>query len=178
MSGYSRKVGARLRSLRKQRGLTLQQVEVLSNKRLKGSLLAAYERGDRNISVTRLQQIATLYSVPVTQLLPEEMEAQAEPSVPPKLAIDLQQLAGLPERQSAILAQHIAHLQQQRQDFNTSVITFRTDDLEQLAAAYKTSPEMLRRSLQEWGIIRTAPASQSTSETADESKTLEPLPRD
>jgi transcriptional regulator with XRE-family HTH domain len=49
MDGYSRKVGARLRSLRKQRGLTLQQVEVLSNKRLKGSLLAAYERGDRNI---------------------------------------------------------------------------------------------------------------------------------
>jgi len=45
MDGYSRKVGARLRSLRKQRGLTLQQVEVLSNKRLKGSLLAAYGDG-------------------------------------------------------------------------------------------------------------------------------------
>jgi transcriptional regulator with XRE-family HTH domain len=154
MDGYSRKVGARLRSLRKQRGLTLQQVEVLSNKRLKGSLLAAYERGDRNISVTRLHQIATLYSVPVNQLLPEELEGAGEPALPPKLAIDLTQLHGLPERQGSILARHVARLQQQRQDFNTPVVTFRADDLEQLAAAYKTSPEMLRRSLQEWGVFR------------------------
>jgi len=154
MDGYSRKVGARLRSLRKQRGLTLQQVEVLSNKRLKGSLLAAYERGDRNISVTRLHQIATLYSVPVNQLLPEELEGVGEPALPPKLAIDLTQLQGLPERQGSILSRHVARLQQQRQDFNTPVVTFRADDLEQLAAAYKTSPEMLRRSLQEWGVFR------------------------
>lgn len=154
MDGYSRKVGARLRSLRKQRGLTLQQVEVLSNKRLKGSLLAAYERGDRNISVTRLHQIATLYSVPVNQLLPEEIEGAGEPALPPKLAIDLGQLEGLPERQGGILSRHVARLQQQRQDFNTPVVTFRSDDLEQLAAAYKTTPEMLRRSLQEWGVFR------------------------
>jgi transcriptional regulator with XRE-family HTH domain len=161
MNGYSRKVGARLRSLRKQRGLTLQQVEVLSNKRLKGSLLAAYERGDRNISVTRLHQIATLYSVPVTQLLPEEVEGAAEPSLPPKLAIDLNQLQGLPERQGSILARHVARLQQQRRDFNTSVVTFRADDLEQLASAYKTTPELLRRSLQEWGVFRTSSPSPS-----------------
>lgn len=154
MDGYSRKVGARLRSLRKQRGLTLQQVEVLSNKRLKGSLLAAYERGDRNISVTRLAQIATLYSVPVNQLLPEEMDAMAEPALPPKLAIDLNQLQGLPERQGSILARHVARLQQQRHDFNTAVVTLRGDDLEQLAAAYKTTPEMLRRSLHEWGVFK------------------------
>jgi transcriptional regulator with XRE-family HTH domain len=154
MDGYSRKVGARLRSLRKQRGLTLQQVEVLSNKRLKGSLLAAYERGDRNISVTRLHQIATLYSVPVNQLLPEEIEGGGEPALPPKLAIDLSQLQGLPDRQGSILARHVAKLQQQRQDFDTPVVTFRSDDLEQLAAAYKTTPEMLRRSLNEWGVFR------------------------
>ena len=160
MDGYSRKVGARLRSLRKQRGLTLQQVEVLSNKRLKGSLLAAYERGDRNISVTRLHQIATLYSVPVNQLLPEEVEGAGEPALPAKLAIDLNQLQGLPERQSSILSRHVSHLQQQRRhDFNTPVVTFRQDDLEQLAAAYKTTPEMLRRSLQEWGVFRSGPPS-------------------
>ncbi len=158
MDGYSRKVGARLRSLRKQRGLTLQQVEVLSNKRLKGSLLAAYERGDRNISVTRLHQIATLYSVPVNQLLPEEIEGVGEPALPPKLAIDLTQLQGLPERQGSILSRHVARLQQQRQDFNTPVVTFRADDLEQLAAAYKTTPEMLRRSLYEWGVFRSGQA--------------------
>jgi transcriptional regulator with XRE-family HTH domain len=176
MNGYSRKVGARLRSLRKQRGLTLQQVEVLSNKRLKGSLLAAYERGDRNISVTRLHQIASLYSVPVNQLLPEENEGAAEPAPPPKLAIDLRQLEGLPERQSALLARHVARLQQQRKDFDTSVVTFRNDDLEQLAAGYKTTPEMLRRSLQEWGVFRTVRgAEQLGAESAgDQEQTSEP----
>src|SRR5256714_9961925 len=158
MDGYSRKVGARLRSLRKQRGLTLQQVEVRSNKRRKGSWLAAYERGDRNTSVTRLHQIATPYSVPVNQLLPEEIEGVGEPALPPKLAIDLSQLQGLPERQGSILARHVARLQQQRQDFNTQGVTFRRDDLEQLAAAYKTTPENLRRSLKEWGVFRPRPA--------------------
>jgi transcriptional regulator with XRE-family HTH domain len=173
MDGYSRKVGARLRSLRKQRGLTLQQVEVLSNKRLKGSLLAAYERGDRNISVTRLHQIANLYSVPVNQLLPEESEAAGEPALPPKMAIDLSQLQGLPERQGSILSRHVSRLQQQRQDYNTPVLTFRNDDLEQLAAAYKTTPEMLRRSLQEWGVFRTPPAPSERPEVERES-TAEP----
>ena len=159
MSGYSQRVGARLRSLRKQRGLTLQQVEVLSSKRLKGSLLAAYERGDRNISVSRLHQIAMLYAVPVTQLLPEEVDPGSEPEAPSKLAIDLDKLAGLPDRQSAQLARHIATVQQQRRDFDTSVVTVRTDDLEQLAQAYRTTPEMLRRSLQEWGVLRRLPTS-------------------
>jgi transcriptional regulator with XRE-family HTH domain len=161
MDGYSQKVGARLRSLRKQRGLTLQQVEVLSNKRLKGSLLAAYERGDRNISVTRLHQIARLYSVPVNQLLPEEAEGTPEPALPPKLAIDLNQLQGLPERQASILSRHVTRLQQQRKDYNTPVLTFRQDDLEQLAAAYKTTPEMLRRSLHEWGVFRSGSPEQT-----------------
>jgi len=154
MSAYSQRVGARLRSLRKQRGLTLQQVEILSSKRLKGSLLAAYERGDRNISVGRLHQIAMLYAVPVTQLLPEELDLPGPGEGPSKLAIDLEKLSGLPERQGARLARHIASLQQQRRDFDTPVVTIRSNDLEQLAEAYRTTPEMLRQSLQEWGVLR------------------------
>jgi hypothetical protein len=66
-------------------------------------------------------------------------------------------LQGLPERQGSILSRHVTRLQQQRRDFNTPVLTFRQDDLEQLAAAYKTTPEMLRRSLNEWGVFRTQP---------------------
>ncbi|MEA2667654.1 MAG: hypothetical protein QOJ33_588, partial [Chloroflexota bacterium] len=103
------------------------------------------------------------------QLLPEELEGVGEPALPPKLAIDLTQLHGLPERQGSILARHVARLQQQRQDFNTPVVTFRADDLEQLAAAYKTSPEMLRRSLQEWGVFRPGEAGAERPEIERES---------
>ncbi len=154
MDDYPRRVGARLRNLRRLRGLTLQQIEVLSSKRLKGSLLAAYERGDRKVSVARLHQIATLYNVPVSELLPEEGEAPPEPPVPSKLVVDLQRLRALPARQGGILARHLLELQQQRSDFNSDVITFRADDLVRLAAAYRTTPEMLARTLQEWGVFR------------------------
>ncbi len=154
MDDYPRRVGARLRNLRRLRGLTLQQVEVLSISRLKSSLLAAYERGDRNVSVARLHQIATVYNVPVSELLPEEGDAPPESAIPPKLVVDLQRLRGLPMRQGAILARHVLDLQQQRSDFNSDVITFRTDDLDRLAAAYRTTPEMLARTLQEWGVFR------------------------
>ena len=90
----------------------------------------------------------------------EHSEGAGEPALPPKMAIDLNQLQGLPERQGSILSRHVTRLQQQRKDFNTPVLTFRQDDLEQLAAAYKTTPEMLRRSLQEWGVFRSGQAPQ------------------
>lgn len=161
MDDYPRRVGARLRNLRRLRGLTLQQIEVLSNKRLKGSLLAAYERGDRNVSVARLHQIALLYNVPVSELLPEEGEAQPAPPVPPRLVVDLERLRALPAKQGGILARHVLELQRQRSDFETDVITFRTDDLDRLAAAYRTTPEMLARTLQEWGVFRPASGGES-----------------
>lgn len=170
MDEYPRRVGARLRNLRRLRGLTLQQIEVLSNKQLKGSLLAAYERGDRNVSVARLHQIATLYNVPVSELLPEEGEAPPQPSVPPRLAVDLQRLRSLPARQSAILARHVMELQRERSDYDTDVITFRADDLDRLAAAYRTTPEMLARTLQEWGVFRSTGGSAPSSPVTDASQ--------
>jgi transcriptional regulator with XRE-family HTH domain len=166
---YSKRVGARLRSLRKQKGLTLQQVEVLSNKKLKGSLLAAYERGDRNISVTRLQQIARLYAVPVPELLPEDLNPTDEAEAPPRLSIDLQQLSSLPERQAAPLAQLVGNVQELRKEFNNAVVTIRTADLESLASAYHTTPEVLRRTFRDWGVYHigqpgeATPASKETS---------------
>ena len=53
--GYARKVGLRLRSVRKQKHLSLHAVEEASNQEFKASVLGAYERGERSISVPRLQ---------------------------------------------------------------------------------------------------------------------------
>src|SRR6476659_9503671 len=71
-SPYSRKVGGRLRAIRRQKRLSLQEVEAASNQEFKASVLGAYERGERAISVTRLQRLARFYSVPVDQLLPKD----------------------------------------------------------------------------------------------------------
>src|SRR6184192_3623970 len=70
--GYARRVGDRLRAIRKQKGLSLQDVEAASRQEFKASVLGAYERGERAISVPRLQRLARFYTVPVDQLLPRE----------------------------------------------------------------------------------------------------------
>ncbi|HEX3394771.1 MAG TPA: helix-turn-helix transcriptional regulator, partial [Acidimicrobiales bacterium] len=69
-STYARRVGERLRAIRRQKALSLQEVEAVSDQEFKASVLGAYERGERVISVPRLQRLAHLYLVPVDQLLP------------------------------------------------------------------------------------------------------------
>jgi transcriptional regulator with XRE-family HTH domain len=67
---YAKAVGQRLRMVRQQRHLTLEEVDAASNREFKDSALSAYERGDRIISVLRLQRLAAFYQVPVDYLLP------------------------------------------------------------------------------------------------------------
>src|SRR3954471_993643 len=81
---YAQRVGERLRSVRKQKRLLLQAVEASSRQEFKASVLGAYERGERAISVPRLQRLARFYSVPVDQLLPRDDE------VGPDSVIDLE----------------------------------------------------------------------------------------
>ena len=73
-SAYARRVGERLRAIRKQKGLSLQEVEAASTQEFKASVLGAYERGERSISVPRLQRLARYYNVPVDQLLPRDID--------------------------------------------------------------------------------------------------------
>src|ERR1700728_1812312 len=69
---YARAVGDRLRNLRRQQSLSLLAVESASEREFKASVLGAYERGERIISVLRLQRLARFYAVPVDQLLPRD----------------------------------------------------------------------------------------------------------
>src|SRR5512137_435646 len=71
-AAYARAVGSRLRAVRKQMRLSLQAVEAMSDQEFKASVLGAYERGERAISVPRLQRLAKFYNVPVDRLLPAD----------------------------------------------------------------------------------------------------------
>src|SRR5579859_8003514 len=79
-TNYAVRVGERLRNVRKQQRLSLQAVEAASDMEFKASVLGAYERGERAISVPRLQRLAKFYNVPVDQLLPRD--AGPEPWAP------------------------------------------------------------------------------------------------
>ena len=52
------RVGERLRAIRRQKGLSLHDVEARSSLEFKASVLGAYERGERAISVPRLLRLA------------------------------------------------------------------------------------------------------------------------
>ena len=164
-AAYSRRVGERLRKVRKQQRLSLQAAEASSNQEFKASVLGAYERGERAISVPRLQRLARFYNVPVDQLLPRESGPEPEWSAEAaeegpaevaesKVTIDLTALEanGTPERD--LVSRYLGMIQVQRQDFNGRVLTIRGEDLRAIACLLDTQPEQMRRRLEELGLRR------------------------
>ena len=67
---YAKTLGARLRAIRTQQGLSLHGVEEKSRGRWKAVVVGSYERGDRSVTVQKLAELAEFYGVPVSELLP------------------------------------------------------------------------------------------------------------
>jgi len=165
-SAYAVRVGERLRSLRKQKRLSLQAVETGSDQEFKASVLGAYERGERAISVPRLQRLARCYNVPVDQLLPRDLgsdpsagqdgididlhaEEAALSLAPDALKIDLVRLERLDAPEQDLLRRYLGMIQVQRQDFNGQVLTIRSEDVKILALMLETTPASLLRRIED-----------------------------
>ena len=67
---FSASLGVRLRTARRQRGWSLGEVESYTDGEFKASVVGAYERGERALSVQRLVRLAEVYAVPPADLLP------------------------------------------------------------------------------------------------------------
>ena len=154
-----RGVGERLRAIRRQKGLSLHDVEARSQQEFKASVLGAYERGERAISVPRLLRLAELYRVPADQLLPRvgadvEIDLTHESPVPggEGFTIDLVRLHEVDDADAAVVARYAATIQLQRQDFNGQMLTIRHDDLRVLAAVMGRSSDELGTRLVELGL--------------------------
>src|SRR4051812_5503533 len=108
-------VGDRLRAIRRQKGLSLHDVEARSKQEFKASVLGAYERGERAISVSRLIRLAELYRVPADQLLPRGAPegdvdidlTTNEPSIE-GFTIDLVRLHEIDDADAAVIARYAA----------------------------------------------------------------------
>ena len=137
-AGYSVQVGERLRAIRKQKRLSLHDVEAQSSQEFKASVLGAYERGERALSLPRLDRLAQCYRVPVDQLLPryanDPSAADDSTAIRPKLAIDILKLSQLQGAPFEMLTRFMRMIQVQRQDFNGRVLTIRNDDKRAIAA--------------------------------------------
>jgi transcriptional regulator with XRE-family HTH domain len=170
---YARAVGSRLRAMRKQMRLSLQAVEAMSDQEFKASVLGAYERGERAISVPRLQRLAKLYDVPVDQLLPNDdtaaggrwgasgssddagngRRATAISTVPDKVAIDLTKLHTVSGPERDLLRRFLSMIQVHRQDFNGRMITIRAEDVRAIACLFGVTPDSMGARLDELGLL-------------------------
>ncbi len=85
MDDFSASLGQRLRVARRQRGWSLGDVEANTAGEFKASVVGAYERGERAISVHRFVRIAEVYGFTPADLLPVVDE--------PGIVVDLDALA-------------------------------------------------------------------------------------
>jgi transcriptional regulator with XRE-family HTH domain len=151
-------IGERLRAIRRQQGLSLHDVEARSGKEFKASVLGAYERGERALSVGRLLRLAELFDVPADQLLPREEEVDIDLTTRRDTdsmagyTIDLVRLSQLEDGDAQVLSRYAATIQLQRQDFNGRMLTIRSDDVRVLAAVLGRRPEDLATRLDELGL--------------------------
>jgi len=145
---YNEKVGERLRAIRRQRGMSLQDVHRSTDGEFKAAVLGAYERGERSLSLPRLQRLAACYDVPMNQLLPEEDTYQIPRGTTGGVAIDLNRLETLDKETERVVDRFLQRIQVQRQDFNGQVLTIRSSDLAMLAMLLDTSDADLVTKLQ------------------------------
>ncbi len=130
---YSIRVGERLRAIRLQRGMSLQDVHRATEGEFKAAVLGAYERGERSLSLPRLKRLAGHYEVPVNQLLPTEDRYEVAPTLNGGVSIDLRRVDALDSETSAVIDRFLQRIQVQRQDFNGKVLTIRASDVAVLA---------------------------------------------
>ena len=166
-------IGSRLRAVRHQTGLSLVAVETSSNQEFRASVLGAYERGERVITVDRLQRLARLYNVPVDQLLPDETRRTPWPDAqdvddesgvayppgserPQRVSIDLARLRSGSGPEHDVLRRFLHIIQVHRQDFNGRIITIRSGDVRALACFFGITSDAMGDRLDHLG-LRVAP---------------------
>lgn len=155
---YAVELGDRLRNVRQQQDLSLHDVEDASDGELKASVVGAYERGERAVSVSRLRTLADFYRVPVSSLLPSNGSASHSSSRSgERLVIDLTALEyeGVGDEERDVIERYVGAIQAQRGDYNGRVLTVRSSDVRALAAVLDRDVPEFREHLTAVGVART-----------------------
>jgi transcriptional regulator with XRE-family HTH domain len=164
--GYAIKLGAWIRSIRHQKQLSLQDIETASDHEFKASVLGAYERGERAISVSRLQRLARFYRVPVDQMVPRDDKlglASANGDAPVvdandrarswPVTLDLHAIEQAGGHEGETLKRYLRVIQWQRGDYNGRMLTIRHDDLPTVACILDCHPEQVPARLGSLGLL-------------------------
>ena len=147
---FSIDVGKRLRSVRRIRGLSLDDVERESGGRWSASAVGAYERGFRNLSLPRLRDLAQFYDVPMGVLLGEE-ELAGSGRAQGRLVLDLVALQSVTEAESVL--RYLRSIILERGDYNGRVLSIRRDDLRAICSLLRTDEATTLEQLATWGAL-------------------------
>ncbi len=155
---YAELVGEKLRRLRQDRGLSLQEVCLRSGGSFVVSTLSAYERGKRSLSLERLCELAGIYGQSPMSILDieDEPEFQRTLSNNGPLRIRLDGLDRLDPEERRPLETYLAFLRQLRNDPARDLLTIRKEDLSYLSGLYSVRPQALKDYLEKEGILLTS----------------------
>jgi transcriptional regulator with XRE-family HTH domain len=161
VASFSREVGLRLRAIRRQRRLSLDDVERQSGGRWSASAVGAYERGFRNLSLPRLRELAQFFDVPMGTLLGEAevRDDRAGPAIG-NVVLDLVALEAAPEEAAPVL-RYARSIVLDRGDWNGRVLSVRRDDIRGLASMSGVDEATLIERLEGWGALATVPRPRS-----------------
>jgi len=146
---------ARIRALRISKGLSLSDVEIQSQHRIRAVVLGSYERGDRSLSVKRAITIADFYGVPLSYLLEPPNSSYERPL---RAVIDLRRMRimmsdpaqlSLASSELHTILRFIAAVVARRNDWNGEVLSIRADDLTALAMSIGKNSDEIKKMLDE-----------------------------
>ena len=126
-------IGRRMRAARKKRGWTIAEMAAIGQ--IKAVVIGSYERGSRNMPISRLGEIARILGVDVAYLLGQPLGRQDSVLV---LTIDLRAISRPsftnPSR-LVLLVSYCAGIVKKRSDWNGEVLSIRESDLLNLSFA-------------------------------------------
>jgi transcriptional regulator with XRE-family HTH domain len=161
---FVEEVGRRLRAIRRQQRLSLEEVEERSNGRWSASAIGAYERGYRTLSLGRLRELAEFYNVPISVLVGEAEHhhhqapgAAERPTASggDRVVLDLEALHDVSD--AAPIARYANAIAVERGDFNGRVLSLRRDDLRVLGTVMDLRDDELFERLEKWGVLHREP---------------------
>ena len=150
-------ISAKLRSLRRARGWSLSDVEVMSKGRLKAVVLGSYERGSRTLSVKRALEIVDLYGVPASQLFTDKLSSESPTEA--RRIFDLRTISHRAQIESSsqerfkLIARFTRSILESRQDWNGQVLSIRNEDCRALALILNLEKAELLRWLDEERVL-------------------------
>ena len=152
-------ISARIRAQRKARSLTLQDIERLSNGKIKAVVMGSYERGSRAISLARTIEIANLFAIPISELIEEPKNP--ERGSDGQLIFDLRKLR---EISLAVTGSEISKINAflsaicaRRRDWNGEILTLRSADLDTLTLVLSAPREKVQELLDRFQLVIKAP---------------------